>query len=134
MRAGFASVGGLGAVHTPYTYNEGGFNASPHQLPNWGQYTPVTCSRGVLLGGHDEIAQWYRSGITVGAGNAPFFATSCVISVFQHPGQDLQPGLVFNLAYAWCTALQFSDLDAGGNAFEAETMQISHLGWSIAFS
>lgn len=157
-RAGFMSVSGLGVTTQEIPYREGGMNTTTHKLPGQSDFPPVQFQRGVFDKGGAGNASWdwfkelffFQQGQGTGqVGNN--FRTNVIVRVLDHPvtqggpgsdgqGQPLdnQPGGITKLAFkiynAWPTTLQFSDLDAGGNAVMVEQMTLVHEGIQPLFA
>lgn len=152
-KAGFMSASGLGVNNEVIPYREGGFNTTTHKLPGQSDFPPIQFQRGLFDRGGLGHATWewfrelffYVQGAGAGAvGND--FRTNVVIRVLDHPvtkggptnPADNQPGNLTKVAFkvhnAWPSTLQFSDLDAGGNAILVEQMTLVHEGIEPRFA
>lgn len=152
-RAGFMSVSGLGVTTEVIPYREGGFNTTPHKLPGQSDFPPIQFQRGVfdISGeGHGSWA-WFKELFFYqqGLGSGPVgndFRANVVVRVLDHPvtqggptdeGRENRPNGITKVAFkihnAWPTTLQFSDLDAGGNAVMVEQLTLAHEGIEPAF-
>ena len=49
-KMGFVSVSGLTVSTESIAYREGGYNTNVHQLPGQTSFTPLTLSKGIMLG------------------------------------------------------------------------------------
>ena len=155
-KMGFTSVSGLTVATDAIQYREGGYNTTVHQLPGQTSFSPVTFSKGVLLG-NSQNYQWMRrlfSVITTGAtaGVGADFRCDIDLSVLSHPnaagltvadpanakkaGATAEPhvALRFRLYNAWITNLSYSSLDAGGNSLMVEEMTVVHEGWDAKYA
>ena len=153
-KIGFTSVSGLTVATESIAYREGGYNTTMHQLPGQTTFSPVTFSRGVMLGGTSQHYKWMRrlfsvisSGAEAGVGSD--FRCDIDLSVLSHPnakgltsstgaaaGADAQPhvSLRFRIYNAWVTNVSYSGLDAGGNSLMVEEMTVVHEGWDATYA
>jgi phage tail-like protein len=158
-RIGFTSVSGLTVATDAMQYREGGYNTTVHQLPGQTSFSPVTFSKGVLLGGSQSY-NWMRRLFSVvsASADAPLagvgadFRCDIDLSVLSHPNaaglsvQDATNGskagdkadphvaVKFRIYNAWITNLSYSNLDAGGNSLMVEEMTIVHEGWDAHYA
>jgi len=158
-RIGFTSVSGLTVATDAMQYREGGYNTTVHQLPGQTSFSPVTFSKGVLLGGSQSY-NWMRRLFSVvsASSDAPLagvgadFRCDIDLSVLSHPnaaglsvqdpnntakaGKDADPHVAvkFRIYNAWITNLSYSNLDAGGNSLMVEEMTIVHEGWDAHYA
>lgn len=151
---GFVSVSGLSVTTESIGYREGGYNTTVHQIPGQTTFTPITLSRGILLG-TDQNYQWMRRmfALNTGLGNGGIgsdFRCSVEIAVLSHPNttgykaagatdEAQQPGelhtsMRFKVHNAWITNLSYSDLNAGENSLLVESMTLVHEGWQVNFA
>jgi phage tail-like protein len=152
---GFVSLSGLSVTTEPIAYREGGYNTNVHQIPGQSAFTPITLSKGVMLG-QDSNALWMKrlfSVITpsisqgVGAG----FRADIDIQVLSHPNPQASTGagttqaqaqtastqhtsLRFKVYNAWISSLSYSNLDAGANTLMVEEMSLVHEGFDVAYA
>ena len=56
---GFVSLSGLSVTTEPIAYREGGYNTNVHQIPGQSAFTPITLSKGVMLG-QDSNMKWMK--------------------------------------------------------------------------
>ena len=151
---GFVSLSGLSVSTESIAYREGGYNTNVHQMPGQSSFTPITLSRGVLLG-TDSNVKWMKrlfsviqpSGQGNGVGGA--FRTTLDIQVLSHPnpaafeGSDISTAnavpesqhtsMRFRVYNAWISSLAYSPLDAGSNALMVEEMTLVHEGFDVKF-
>lgn len=136
---GFTSVEGLSLTIDAIPYREGGYNTTTHQLPGQATFSPITLSRGVVLGSSQNHA-WTKqlfttlSGTGQGAAGANF-RVDVGIRVLDHPVTAGGAGVIpptkiyFKVYNAWITSLAYSGLNAGDNAIFVEQMTLAHEGW-----
>jgi len=150
-KMGFVSLSGLSVTTEPIAYREGGYNTNVHQIPGQSAFTPITLSKGVMLG-QDSNMKWMKrlfSVITpslsqgVGAG----FRCEIEIAVLSHPNpqastgatqaqtaQEQHTSLRFKVYNAWISSLSYSNLDAGANTLMVEEMSLVHEGFDVAYA
>jgi phage tail-like protein len=152
---GFVSVSGLSAAIESIAYREGGYNTNVHQIPGQTSFTPITFSKGVLLGQKSNQG-WLRrifalisqqtGAVGVGAG----FRCNTRIRVLSHPnpgGYNVQAGapsttgpggqhvsMEFVVYNCWITNISYGNLDAGANALMVEEMTMVHEGFDVAIA
>lgn len=138
---GFTSVSGLSVSTTALPYRQGGYNTTTQQIPGQTQFQPVTMQRGLLFGSPYEW-DWMRqiysvnvgqgSGLDTSAGGIGTFRANVTVHVLEHPAANtVSPNVsaVFRIYNAWPSAISFSDLNAGDNAFLVESMTLVHEGF-----
>jgi phage tail-like protein len=144
---GFTNISGLQTNVQSIQYREGGYNTTVHQMPGMTTFSPVTFTRGVIVG-NDQAITWMRGLFSAASGlglNTPSaaskgFRLNINIFVNQHPVTDdlsttSDPSqMVFRLHNAWITGLSYTDLDATNGAILFETMQVVHEGISVGFT
>ena len=107
---GFVSVSGLSVATEAISYREGGYNTNTHQIPGQSAFTPITLSKGVMLGQGDN-ALWMKrlfsvltsgtptsTGATAGVGGG--FRCNLDIQVLSHPNPQATTGQTINLGAA----------------------------------
>jgi phage tail-like protein len=145
---GFVSLSGLSVSTEPIAYREGGYNTNVHQIPGQSAFSPITLSKGVMLG-DDVHAKWMKrlfSVLTPGAsaGVGANFRCNLDIQVLSHPNpaayegsegtqavgtpQGQHTSMRFRVYNAWITSLAYSNLDAGANTLMVEEMTLVHEG------
>lgn len=145
---GFTSVSGLAVTTESIPYRQGGYNTTVQNIPGQTTFTPVTLSRGVVLG-TPQAWNWMRGMFSVIAGGGTLatggdFRTTVDIKVLDHPATtDTSPGdsaqttsvkLRFRLYRAWITSLTYSELNAGDNALMVEQMVLVHEGFDMQWA
>ena len=155
-KLGFMTADGLGIQNEVIPYREGGDNTTTRKMPGQTDFGPITLARGAMsvpvgpryttgAGGTNEIEQWMSQvfsamegqGLAVSA--SADFRTNVTIDVLEHPKTDPTYGAGLNnpppikLRYyvfnAWPMGLNYSGLDAGGNAILVQTLQLAHEGF-----
>ncbi|MFE2283903.1 phage tail protein [Streptomyces sp. NPDC059443] len=134
---GFTSVAGLGVSIDPMPYQESGMNLSPHKMPLQADFSPVTFTRGIVVG-HYDIYDWMRRVFEVMQGHAGNSAGSNfrhMVDIFaiQHPvtTQYAQYRAQWRLYNAWPGSIVFGDFDAAGNGVLLQTMTLYHEGFDF---
>lgn len=133
---GFNSVEGLSMTINAIPYREGGYNTTQHQLPGQTSFSPITLTRGVIIGS-SQNQDWTKAIFSTIAGQgggkvAQNFRSTVHVKVLDHPmtGQELPPSRIsFTIYNAWITSLAYSSLNAGDNALFVEQMTLAHEGW-----
>jgi phage tail-like protein len=155
-KMGFVSLSGLSVTTEPIAYREGGYNTNVHQIPGQSAFTPITLSKGVMLGQSSNMAWMKRlfsvitPSVTQGVGAG--FRCNIDIQVLSHPNPQASTGLVegtqaqastpydqhtslrFKVYNAWITSLSYSNLDAGANTLMVEEMSLVHEGFDVAYA
>lgn len=133
---GFMNMGGLSATTEVIPYREGGNNTTQRKMPGQSNFSDITLSRGVLLGGSQPWA-WMRQifSVNAGEGNAgpsTDFRCNVVVYVLAHPvtnTNNIPAYFKFKIYNAWISGIAFSELDAGGNAVFVQQMTLTHEGF-----
>jgi phage tail-like protein len=151
---GFTSVSGLTVSTEAIQYREGGYNTTVHQLPGQTSFSPITLSKGVMLGDSSQL-DWMKrlfslvsSGAKAGIGAD--FRCDLEIQVLSHPNpaglsgssaalagvnsESPHVAIRFRVYNAWITNLSYSNLDAGGNSLMVEEMTLVHEGWDAKYA
>jgi len=152
MKMGFVSLSGLSVTTEPIAYREGGYNTNVHQIPGQSAFTPITLSKGVLLG-QDSNPKWMKRlfsvltpSLTTGVGQG--FRCDLDIQVLSHPNpqadtgagaqaalpEDQHTSLRFRVYNAWISSLSYSNLDAGANTLMVEDMVLVHEGFDVQYA
>lgn len=149
---GFVSVSGLSVSTEAIAYREGGYNTNVHQIPGQTAFSPITLSKGVMLG-DDVHAKWMKRLFSVltpeaTTGVGAEFRCHVDIQVLSHPNPKAFGGsggttqtdptnqhtsMRFRVYNAWITALSYSSLDAGSNTLMVEEMTLVHEGFDVKF-
>ncbi len=154
-KMGFVSLSGLSVTTEPIAYREGGYNTNVHQIPGQSAFTPITLSKGVMLGQESNMLWMKRlfSVITpsVTSGVGAGFRCNLDIQVLSHPNPQASTGaaatqaqattaydqhtsLRFKVYNAWISSLSYSNLDAGSNTLMVEEMSLVHEGFDVAYA
>ena len=155
-KLGFVSVSGLSVTTESIAYREGGYNTNLHQIPGQTSFTPITLSKGVMIGGGSDVhANWMKRLFTIMTSNSAAgavgnnFRVALDIQVLSHPNPagysvkggaavataDLQhTSMRFKVYNAWITNLTYSNLDAGANSLMVEEMTLMHEGFDVSFA
>jgi phage tail-like protein len=107
---GFVSVSGLSVATEAIAYREGGYNTNVHQMPGQSAFTPITLSKGVMLGQGDN-ALWMKRMFSVLSTGSPTqtgasaavgggFRCNIDIQVLSHPNPQATTGATINLGTA----------------------------------
>ena len=154
-KMGFVSLSGLSVTTEPIAYREGGYNTNVHQIPGQSAFTPITLSKGVMLGQASNMLWMKRlfsvitPSITQGVGAG--FRCDLDIQVLSHPNPQASTGaaaaqaqaataydqhtsLRFKVYNAWISSLSYSNLDAGSNTLMVEEMSLVHEGFDVAYA
>jgi phage tail-like protein len=137
---GFMSVGGLNLSTEVIPYRQGGYNTTPQKLPGQTDFSPLTLSRGALLGTNQswnytkEIFRVLQGTGTGLSGNN--FRATVDIKVLDHPvTRGTTPIKLWIRCYnAWISTYALSDLDAGGNGFMVEQITLVHEGFAVGWA
>lgn len=153
---GFVSVGGLSVTTEPIAYREGGYNTNVHQIPGQSSFTPITLSKGIMLG-NDAHWKWMKQLFSVFTANASGglgsnFRCTVDIQVLSHPNPQASGGassqgttstasgaitehtsMFFRVYNAWISNISYSNLDAGANSLMVEEMTLVHEGFDVVF-
>lgn len=152
-KLGFVSVSGLSVTTESIAYREGGYNTNVHQIPGQSAFTPITLSKGVMLG-NDVHAKWMRRLFSVLTPNATSgvganFRCDVDIAVLSHPNPAALTGsngtgattsgeqhaaMRFRIHNAWITSLAYSNLDAGSSTLMVEELTLVHEGFDVTFA
>jgi phage tail-like protein len=126
-----------------------------HQIPGQSSFTPISLSKGVMLG-QNENSLWMKrlfSVLTPSATNGvgSNFRVNLDIQVLSHPNPgawkgsgstkpdattaiDQHTSMRFKVYNAWITSLAYSNLDAGANSLMVEDMQLVHEGFDVTYA
>jgi len=150
---GFVSLSGLSVSTESIAYREGGYNTNVHQIPGQSSFSPISLSKGVLLG-QDGNAQWMKRLFSVmtpsaSVGVGADFRVTLDIQVLTHPNPagtsgadspttvtaapDQHTSMRFRVYNAWITSLAYSNLDAGANTLMVEEMTLVHEGFDVSY-
>lgn len=135
---GFTQISGLTVTTESIPYREGGYNTNVHQIPGQTSFSPLTFTRGVVLGTNQNWL-WMKRLFDISAGTNTSkgqFRTTIDISVLKHPGHNdtNNVALRFKVYNAWITSVAYSDLNAGDNALMVEQMSVVHEGFEMTWA
>ena len=150
---GFVQVSGLNVSTESIGYREGGYNTTIHQIPGQTTFTPITFTRGIMLG-KKQSHQWMKQLFAVTNGSSVSrvgtnFRCNIDIAVLSHPNPaaatsatgnratnpwDMHVSLRFRVYNAWITSLSFGDLSAGENSLMVEQMSVVHEGFDVKYA
>ena len=152
---GFVSLSGLSISTESIAYREGGYNTNVHQIPGQTSFTPITLSKGAMIGQNTNAAWMKRlfevTTPTSTTGLGADFRVNLDIQVLTHPNPEGMTGsgstgaqassptdqhtsLRFKVYNAWITSLAYSNLDAGANTLMVEELQLVHEGFDVAYA
>lgn len=152
---GFVSLSGLSVNTESIAYREGGYNTNMHQIPGQSSFTPISLSKGVMLGQNGN-SLWMKRLFAImtpsaTSGIGANFRCNLDIQVLSHPNPagwkgsgstapdaatayDQHTSLRFKVYNAWITSLAYSNLDAGANSLMVEEMQLVHEGFDVSYA
>lgn len=146
--AGFMSVSGLGVQTEVIPYREGGMNTTTRKLPGQSDFPPIQLQRGLFDASHGGHAFWEwmkqifaltqgEQGTGTNPGSDTIFRTDLLIKQMAHPvtqgNVTRSPRVIWKVYNAWPSSVNFSDLDAGGNAVAVEQIVFAHEGIDCIF-
>lgn len=151
-KLGFVSLSGLSVTTEAIAYREGGYNTNVHQIPGQTAFSPITLSKGIMLG-NDVHALWMKRLFSVLTGRATTgvganFRCDLDIQVLSHPNPaafsgsagtsvtdpyNMHTSMRFKVYNAWITSLAYSNLDAGANTLMVEELTLVHEGFDVNF-
>lgn len=121
--AAFSEIQGLDSENTPIEYREGAdaINA-PRKLPGIESYPNATLKRG--LTGSTALWSWRQE---VRDGGATFPPSRTVVIKLLNERRDRgAPAMTWTLINAWPTKLSGPQLNAAGNEFAVETLDLCY--------
>ena len=149
VTVGFASVNGLSVTTDAIPYREGGYNTTVHQIPGQTSFSPISFSRGTILGSPQNWNWMRKLFATVQGGTASTtgenFRADIEIAVLSHPiagSGGANAGLTttnytdhvsarFQVYNAWPTSVAYSELNAGANELFIEQLTVTHEGFDM---
>jgi phage tail-like protein len=133
---GVMTISGLGLTIDTIPYREGGYNTTVQNLPGQATFSPLTVTKGMMVGPQFQIA-WIQQLFTVmqGTGSQKAgqdFRSTIDVLIIDHPVTVAKAPVkaAFTVYRAWPTAVQFSDLDAGANQLLISQMTLAHEGFT----
>lgn len=140
---GFMTVSGLNLQTDIIPYRQGGYNTTPQKMPGQTDFSPLSLSRGALVG-TNQAWLWNQQVFTVlqgtgTGGPGDDFRGWTDVKVLDHPvtkTTEVPVKLWIRLYRTWPSSIAYSDLDAGGQGFMVEQMTLAHegfiMGWASA--
>jgi len=121
--AAFSEVSGLDSENTPIEYREGAdATNAPRKLPGIEKYSNVMLKRG--LTGSTLLWEWRKEVRDGGTAFPP--SRNVVIKVLNEKHDRGSPAMTFTLTRAWPTKLMGPSLNAKGNEFAIEQLDLAH--------
>lgn len=121
--AAFSEVSGLDSENTPIEYREGGDSTNaPRKLPGIEKYSNVTLKRGIT--GSTALWMWRKEVRDGGSTYPP--RRNVVIKLLNEKHEIDRPAMTFTLRNAWPTKLTGPTLNAKGNEFAVEQLDLVH--------
>lgn len=116
----FTQVTGLSAQVDVMEYPEGGNNMFVHRLPTRIKQGNVTLKRGVTS--EKALIQWFQASVVKAK------PTDLSIQVLDETGNTVQ---TWSFPNAYPVKWTGSDLNAGGNEFMTQSLEIAHSGMKV---
>ena len=126
---GFTEVSGLDFETEVIEYREGNnmkYNKS--KQPGLTKYSNVTLKRGTFLGDFDYYEWWKNTYYFQENTGGHTFRTNVLIQLMD---EQHKPIITWNLANAWPTKVQATDLKADANEVAIESIELVHEGLTI---
>jgi phage tail-like protein len=121
--AAFSEVSGLDSENTPIEYREGGeATNAPRKFPGIEKYANVTLKRGIT--GTTTLWQW-RKDVRDSSTLAPPYK-EVTIKLLNENADRSKPAMTFKLHRAWPTKITGPSLNAKGNDFAVEQLDLVH--------
>lgn len=121
--AAFSEVSGLDSENTPIEYREGAdATNAPRQLPGIEKYAHVVLKRGVT--GSTALWDWRKEVRDGGSSFPP--SRAVVIKLLNEKHDRNSPAMTWTLTNAWPTKLTGPSLNAKGNDFAVEQLDLVH--------
>jgi phage tail-like protein len=121
--AAFSEVSGLDSENTPIEYREGAdATNSPRKIPGIERHSNVVLRRGIT--GSKALWDWRRE-VRDAIGAVPPGRT-VTIKLLNETGDRNKPAMTFTLRNAWPTKITGPSLNAKGNDFAVEQLDLAH--------
>ncbi len=121
--AAFSEVSGLDSENTPIEYREGNeATNSPRKLPGIEKYSNVVLKRGIS--GSMTLWEWRRDVRDSSSVNPPY--KDVTIKLLNEKGERDKPAMTFTLHNAWPTKITGPTMNAKGNEFAVEQLDLVH--------
>lgn len=130
------TLSGMSAQIDTIPYREGGYNVTTQKMPGQADFSPLTITKGVMVGPQFQI-NWFARLFTVLQGTGgqhagQDFRYTVDVLILDHPvtASKVPVKAAFTVYRAWPTALAFSDLDAGANQLLIQQMTLAYEGFN----
>jgi phage tail-like protein len=121
--AAFSEVSGLDSENTPIEYREGADATNAvRQLPGIEKYSHVTLKRGVT--GSTALWEWRKEVRDGGSSFPP--SRNVVIKLLDEKHNRGSPAMTWTLTNAWPMKITGPSLNAKGNDFAVEQVDLAH--------
>ena len=121
--AAFSEVTGLDSENTPIEYREGAdATSAPRQLPGVEKYAPVQLKRGIT--GSLALWEWRKEVRDGGTTFAP--SRTVTVKLLSETHDRNAPAMTWTLTRAWPTKLTGPTLNAKGNDYAVEQLDLVH--------
>jgi phage tail-like protein len=121
--AAFSEVSGLDSENTPIEYREGADATNAmRQLPGIEKYSHVTLKRGVT--GSTALWDWRKEVRDGGSSFPP--SRNVVIKLLNEQHDRGSPGMTWTLTNAWPMKITGPTMNAKGNDFAVEQVDLAH--------
>ncbi|HMV67486.1 MAG TPA: phage tail protein [Myxococcota bacterium] len=121
--AAFSEVSGLDSENTPIEYREGAdATNAPRKLPGIEKYPNATLKRGIT--GSTALWSW-RQEVRDGGSSFPPSRT-VVVKLLNEQHDKGNPAMTWTLTNAWPTKLSGPQLNAKGNDYAVETLELCY--------
>ena len=121
--AAFSEVSGLDSENTPIEYREGNeATNSPRKIPGIEKYSNVVLKRGIS--GSMTLWEWRRDVRDSSSVNPPY--KDVTIKLLNEKGERDKPAMTFTLHNAWPTKITGPTMNAKGNEFAVEQLDLVH--------
>lgn len=121
--AAFSEISGLDSENTPIEYREGADATNgPRKLPGIEKHSNVICKRGIT--GSTALWDW-RKEVRDGIGAYPPSRT-VTIKLLDERGDRNRPAMTWTLRNAWPMKITGPTLNAKGNDFAVEQLDLVH--------
>jgi len=116
----FTQISGLSSQVDVMEYPEGGVNTFVHRLPSRIKQGNVTLKRGVTT--EKALLTWFQSSVIKAQPN------DLSITILDEAGSPVQ---TWSFRNAYPVKWTGSDLNAGGNEFMTQSLEIAHSGMKV---
>lgn len=121
--AAFSEISGLDSENTPIEYREGNeATNSPRKYPGVERYSNVICKRGIA--GSLSLWEWRKEVRDASSVRPPY--KDVTIKLLNEKGERDKPAMIFKLTNAWPMKITGPSLNAKGNEFAVEQLDLAH--------